>query len=209
MGFHPDAGRLEFGGRAVASADWSPAVSAAAMLLQGFSLPVNFLPPYVSPFRRVLSRFSARRTLYTGGAIGALFLAVALAFGIQGLILARLESRWSAMDPRVKHAEDVQGKIRAFRPWFEESAPSLRILRQIAAAFPVDGSIWVKSLQVKDLSQVTCSANARSNRDWLAVLEALRKIPGVSDLQVSQVRGDAPLQFTLSFKWTEDAAHAR
>jgi hypothetical protein len=92
----------------------------------------------------------------------------------------------------------LQDKIRRFKPWFDDSIPSLSVARILTEAFPEEGSVWLKSLEIKDRTEVTCSGQARDNREWMAMVDRLRKTSGVLDLQVLQVRGAAPLQFTLS-----------
>ncbi|MBM3335085.1 hypothetical protein FJY63_10535, partial [Candidatus Sumerlaeota bacterium] len=115
-------------------------------------------------------------------------------------------------EPRVKQVTAVQEKIRHFRGWFDDSARSLAIARRLTEAFPEDGSVWAKSLEIRntadsDQPTVSCSGKARSNRDWLRMLERLRETKGVSDLGFKQVTGTNPLQFTLSFRWDEGAAN--
>ena len=59
--------------------------------------------------------------------------------------------------------------------------------------------MWVTSVEIKGLSKIACSGMARTDGDWLKMLEKLRKTPGVKDLQVLQIRGGSPVQFSLSY----------
>lgn len=189
-------------------AAWSPAYAVAACCLSGKAPVFDFLPPRVSRIKQLAGRISARRALYLVGSSVAIVLIVGSAFMLQGMRLSRLEREWAAMEPKVKQVEKLQAKVRAFRPWFDSSAASLTIAARIASAFPDEGTVWAKKIEVKDLSSVTCTGNARSNEDWLKLLESLRKTPGIADLQVTQVRGNQPLQFSLSFTWKGDAGNA-
>lgn len=187
----------------------SPSAWGAAGILQGENPLFNLLPPHLSRFQQLASRISARRALYLGGAVGTILLFLGLVFGIQALQLQNLENRWNGMKDRVKTVEDLQSNVRKFRPWFDTSVTSLRIMTRLAQAFPAEGTVWVKTIEIKGMEQVTCTGNARSSRDWLAALDALRKTDGISDLQVAQVRGENPLQFSLTFRWEENASDAR
>jgi hypothetical protein len=67
--------------------------------------------------------------------------------------------------------------------------------------------VWVKTFGIKDLSKVTFSGNARANRDLLKMLDTLRKTGGIEDVQVLQVRGGSPVQFSVSFRWNGGESH--
>ena len=184
-----------------APAAWSPAYAVAECCLAGRRPVFDFLPPRVSRLKRLAGRFSARRTLYLGGGAIAILILAGTFFILQGLRLRGLEREWTLMKPKVERVEALQANVRQFRPWFDGSAPSLTIAASMAKAFPEEGTVWVKKIQIKDLSTIVCMGNARTNEDWLGLLGALRRSPGVADLQVTQVRGNQPLQFSLSFHW--------
>jgi hypothetical protein len=167
----------------------------------------EFLPPRSSRFKRLAGQVSARRAVWLAGAGAVVVLGVGLAFLFQANRLASLEKEWAAMAPQVRNAEALQESVRTFRPWFDDSVQSLKIATQLTSAFPEEGSVWVKTLEIKDSSKVSCSGNARTNQDWLRVLDSLRKTKGIEDLQVQQVRGNAPVQFGLSFRWSEGRAN--
>ena len=101
--------------------------------------------------------------------------------------------------------DNLQQQSRKFRPWYDESLPSLRILRKLAESFPEEGSVSAKTLEIKNLSEVTCAGQARDNQAFLRLLDRFRKAPEIADLKIQQVRGKAPLQFNLSFRWAEKA----
>ena len=67
-------------------------------------------------------------------------------------------------------------------------------------AFPEGGDVWAKSIEIDENSKVTCSGFARSQGALLPVLDRLRGRPDVTEVQVQQMRGANPVQFTFTFK---------
>jgi hypothetical protein len=55
----------------------------------------------------------------------------------------------------------TQAKIKQYRPWYDESARSLSILRQLTQAFPEDGVVTAKTLEIREANLVTCTGTAR------------------------------------------------
>ena len=76
-------------------------------------------------------------------------------------------------------------------------------MRQLTEAFPEDGSVSAKTVEIRDQNTVTCSGTARDNRALLRAVEKLRAVPRVSDVSVGMTRGRSPMQFTFSFHWGE------
>ncbi|KPL10959.1 hypothetical protein AMJ85_05035 [candidate division BRC1 bacterium SM23_51] len=188
------------------------ALGAATQRLLGRASDFEFLPPRSSRFKQMTGRVSSRATRWLATAAAALVLALVVAFLYQHVRLSRLESEWKAIEPRVKEIAAVQEKVRQFRPWFDDSARSLTIARCLTEAFPEDGTVWAKTVEIKELPDsgkitVSCSGKAQSNREWLRMLERLRETNGVEDLRFQQVRGENPLQFTLSFRWNTGEAN--
>ena len=68
-------------------------------------------------------------------------------------------------------------------------------------AFPEEGEVWVKELDIRENGQVSCSGFATSNRAWLDMLEKLRGSSQVKDLTVDQVRDDRQTQFSFRYRW--------
>ncbi|HMJ65303.1 MAG TPA: hypothetical protein VK615_08115, partial [Candidatus Binatia bacterium] len=95
--------------------------------------------------------------------------------------------------------------IKTFRPWFDDSFRSLTILRKLTEAFPEEGLVTAKTLEIRDLGSVTCSGVARDNQAFLKMLDRLRATREITDLKVDQVRGKTPMQFTFNFHWGERA----
>ena len=198
LGMQVEAGDLglEIPGRVSPSA-----CVAAARHLSGQPAGLEFLPPRTSRFRQVAGRVSSRAAAWLVAAAAVLVMGAASAFLWQHVRLSRIEAEWRSIEARVGEVEALQEQVRKFRPWFDDSLGNLCIARTLTEAFPQDGAVWAKSVAIKDSSKVTCTGHARSNGDLLAMLDALRETPGVEDVQVAQVRGESPLQFSLGFHW--------
>ena len=107
------------------------------------------------------------------------------------------------MERQVHDLEGMQVQIRRFRPWFDNSFRNLTMLRKITEAFPEDGVVTAKTLEIRDVSSVSCSGVANDNQALLKMLDQLRASKDVRDLKVDNIRGKTPLQFTLNFHWGE------
>lgn len=210
MGMSADRGELQseaYGAASDAIRQMSPtALAVAARSLLGESADLEFLPPKTSRFKAVAGRVSTRGALWLAGAAAAFVVALTGTFLLQHWHLSRLESRWVAIEPIVVETEALQQKVRQFRLWFDDSPQGLLIARELTEAFPDDGAVWARRVEIRDLSEVSCSGNARSDVDWLEMLDDLRETKGVQELQVSQIQGESPLRFTLSFRWNAGEA---
>ncbi len=204
------AGPAEAGLKALASPleplFWPLAGTLLRMFTQG--APVfEFMPPKVDRFKQITQRVSSRGSLVLAGSAAAVLLVAGAAFLYQYLRLSNLESEWSRIKNRAAQVEVLQKKVKQFRPWFDESARSLEILKTLTEAFPEEGAVWAKILEIQDPSTVACAGFAKSNADWLEMYDRLSANPRVADFQVQQVQGDAPLQFAFHFEWVEGAGH--
>ncbi|MBN2327086.1 MAG: hypothetical protein JXR73_08015 [Candidatus Omnitrophica bacterium] len=180
-----------------------PLYKAVRRLLIGQSSEFEFLPPQIDRLKQITQRVSSKGNLVFGGAAALIFLIVLLAFAYQHFRLISLENRWSAVEEQVAEVENLQNKVKQFRPWFNDSATGLSALKTLTEAFPEEGSVWAKMVEIEDLSQVTCAGFARNNSSWLKMHDHLKDNPQVADLQVQQIQGDAPLQFAFQFRWLE------
>ncbi len=191
----------EFRSKPPADTPVSPAFSLAARYLTSVPCRLEFLPPKVSAWQRVTARFASRKLGWIGATAGA---AAALVIGslvFQHWQLSRLQSRWNGMTKEVTELEGMQGQIRRYRPWFDDSFRTLSILRRLTEAFPETGVVTAKSVEIRDSSAITCSGTARDNQSFLRMLDQLRAAREVGNVKVDQVRGKTPLQFTLNFQW--------
>jgi hypothetical protein len=185
----------------------SAAFSLAARALAEPKPPLEFLPPKPSLIEQAIEKYSSGR-LGTAGMVAAGIAAlVVLLFLFQQFQLWRLRSQWSHMQAQVGQLQDIEENIRQYRPWYDTSFRSLTILRQLTLAFPEDGEVTAKTIEIHDGSTVDCSGTARDNSALSAMLARLSAISGVTDLHLSQVRGKAPMQFSLEFQYGNGGAN--
>ena len=192
-----------FTSRLPSDAAVSPALSLAATYLTGVAPGFEFLPPKTSSWRQLSTRFSSKKLAWAGATAGSVVFLIAAAFLIQQWQLSRLQSKWAAMKSIVQELDHMQQQIRRYRPWFDDSFRSLSILRQLTEAFPEDGSVSAKSVDIRDLATITCSGSARDSQALLKMRDQLSAAKGVSDVHIDQTRGSSPLQFTFNFHWAE------
>src|SRR5262249_43614776 len=151
----------QFGVQIPANSPVSPAVSLAIAQLAEYSTPLEFLPPRVTAWQQFAARYSSGRLQQTGIAAAALGLVVGGAFLFQSWQLWRLEKQWNAIKRQVRELEDANARIKQFRPWFDDNIRGLTILRSLTQAFPEDGSVTAKTVEIRDLGTVTCTGVAR------------------------------------------------
>lgn len=182
----------------------SPALAVAVQHLRLQASPIEFLPPQVSRWEALIARYKTSRTAARlVVAAAGLALLTLLAFGVQQARLTYWRDKWNALRVPVTELETVQKQVRQFRPWYDESFRTLNILRRLTEAFPEDGSVSAKSVEIRPSTGVTCSGTARDNAALLRMLDKLRAVPEVRGLKVEQIRGNAPMQFTVNFQWSE------
>ncbi len=208
----------EFSVRLPARTEVSPAFSLAVQQLTGAGPALQLLPPKVSAWSRLTARYSSRKLVWVGAAATAAAVLVGAAFLVQHWQLLHWRARWTAMSARVGELEGIQQNIRKFRPWFDESFRSLTILKRLSEAFPLDGSVSAKTVEIheptegrgtsetRELPKVTCTGTARNNQALLQTIDRLSAAQGVSDLRIDQIRGKSPLEFTLNFVWNDSPA---
>lgn len=180
------------------------ALSLAVRHLTGKPAVFEFLPPHVSRWKQFTEQQASKKVFYAVAALGLAALVAAGMFGWQQWRLNRLEAQWGAMKVRVTQIKDMEGKIRKYRPWFDESFRAMTILKKITEAFPEDGGVAAKSVEIRDRSGVTCSGTARNNAALLKMLDHLRTTKQITDVKVEHVKGGQngqPLEFTFNFHW--------
>jgi hypothetical protein len=179
-----------------------------AQRLSGHAPVFEFLTRRISNWQQWLGRYGTGK-LRRAGLIAASVVGLAvLAFAWQQMVLWRLQSRWEAMRTEVTGLEATQARIKQFRPWFDESARYLSILRQLTQAFPQDGVVTAKTVEIREANLVTCTGTARDNGALLETLARLRKAGNVADVKVNRIQGKAPMQFTFDFRWVEGGTSA-
>ena len=68
------------------------------------------------------------------------------------------------MSAKVGELQAVQGQIQQYRPWYDDTFRALAILRQLTLAFPEDGTVTAKTIEIQDDNTVSCSGNANGQR---------------------------------------------
>jgi hypothetical protein len=179
----------------------SAAFSLAARLLAGQSPAFNFLPPKPTLIEQFAAKYSSGRMRTIGAVAAGIAVIVAGLFFIQQVQLWRLRSQWAGISAKVLELEAVQNNIRQYRPWFDDSFRDLAILRQLSLAFPEDGVVTAKTIEIRDDNTVSCSGNARDYAAVLAMQAKLRLADGVSGVRLDQIRGKSPMQFTFNFQY--------
>ena len=204
-GFRVEVRSPEIPGLPPATASGVSAVVAARVLTARPAV-LEFLPPKPSAIRMFLARHAQgpRRTVWT--VAGAVTAVVALAFAVQQVQLSLLESRWSGLSGKVRELERIQQDLRQFRPWTPESARGLAILEALTSAFPENGSVTAKVVEIRESGEVVCSGTATDSPAFLAMTARLSALPGVSKVHHDQSRGASPMQFNLTFVWNGGTA---
>jgi hypothetical protein len=194
----------EFGVEAPADAPVSAAFSLAARHLAGAGPVFEFLPPRPTVVEQFVARYSSGKVRTAGMAATAVVVVVLGLFLFQQIELMHLRSQWKAMSAKAADLSGLQDKIQRYRPWYDSSFPALTILRQLTAAFPEDGVVTAKAIQIHNGNQVSCTGIASDSGALLRMLGDLRATAGVSDVTVEQIRGKSPMQFTFDFQWNEN-----
>lgn len=177
----------------------SPALSLAVRQLTGQG-GMEFLPPKISAWQQFAERYSSGKLAYAGAGAGTVAVVVLLAFLIQQIVLWHWQSKWSAIEPKVAEVTQMRDQIRRYRPWYDESVRTLGILKRITEAFPEDGAISAKSIELREPARVTCSGTARNREALIKALDRLRN-SGANDVHIEMTRGNTPLEYTFNFQW--------
>lgn len=183
----------------------SAVVVLASRTLAGRTAPAEFLPPRVSVWQQLRSRYASRGVATAGLVAGGVAGLVAGAFLVQQIQLWYWEHQWRQIQQPVTELESIQARIREFRPWFDDSFRSLTVLKRLTEAFPEDGTVSARTVELRENGRVLCTGTARDQAALLRTLDRLRAFPEVGQVQVEQMRGNAPIQFTFNLQWRERA----
>ncbi|MGH7978666.1 MAG: hypothetical protein ACREE6_04780 [Limisphaerales bacterium] len=194
----------EFGVELPANAPVSAALSLAARSLTQLKPVFEFLPPRPTMVEQFVARYSTGKFRTVGLAAAAIVAIAAGFFLFQQIELAHLRSQWNAMSAKVADLSALQDNIRRYQPWNDSSFPALTILRELTLAFPEDGEVTAKSIEIHNGNQVSCSGIASDIGALLRMTGQLRATNGITGVTIEQVRGKSPLQFTFDFQWNEN-----
>lgn len=189
----------------------SPALALAVRRLADGPATLEFLPPKISAWQQLSSKYSSPRLVTVGAGAGAVAALVLLLFFGQQVLLWYWGHRWSAIEKRVYLLEDTQANIREFRPWYDDSYRELTILKRLTECFPEDGTVSAKQIEMRDpnkpgeLLKVTCTGTARSQSALIHVTDKLGAAKNVTNVHTEQTRGVSPTEFTFNFEWSEGA----
>ncbi len=203
----------EFGRTLPADTLVSPALSLAARQIAGRADPFEFLPPKVSAWQRATSKYAPDKMRKIIAVAGAVVLIIIGLFGYQQWQLTTLGSKWKEMQPEVKRLTAVDEQKQKYQPWFDESKSFryLTALKTLAMAFPENGSLTAKTVDIHDLndsreeqptrgvSVVSCSGTAQSMTALQATIHDLNTNKLVSDTLPVPRGAKSPIQFTLDF----------
>jgi hypothetical protein len=180
----------------------SPAVALAAAWVRGANSNPDFLPPRIQPWQQLLSSgMSKKRLVWAAEAAAAVVFCIAVAFAWQQWEIATLTSKWKAMEPRVTELTADQDQIKKFRAYYDQTFRDLRLLKLVTDAFPEDGSVSAKTINVHDLAKVTCTGVARDNDSYVRVFGKLSDDTNEISGLHHEVRGQKPMQFSLDFQF--------
>jgi hypothetical protein len=191
----------ELGVKVAESAPVTAALAVAVRYLADTAPGLEFLPPRVSAWQQFAGKHSSGKLMLAAKVAGGVVALVLLAFLVQQVRLSGLRSKWATMAPKVRELDNLQQQIKRFRPWYDDSVRSLSILRRLTEAFPENGDVTAKTVELRDTGTVICTGTASDNAALLKTLDKLRATPDIVDVQVDQVRGKSPLQFTFNFQW--------
>ena len=194
----------EFGVQVPPDAPVSGAFGLAARRLADVGPVFEFLPPRPTVLQQFVMRYSSGKFRTAGVAAAAIVAIVLGLFLFQQIELMRLRSEWDAISAKVNDLSALQDKVQLFRPWCDNSYRALSILRQLTMAFPEDGVVTAKAIEIHDGNQVTCTGIATDSGVWLQTLDKLRATAGISGVTVEQIRGKSPMQFTIDFQWADN-----
>ncbi len=180
----------------------SPAVALAAAWVRGANTTPDFLPPRIQPWQQMFSSgMSRKRLIWAAEAGAAAVFCVIAGFAWQQWQISTLTSKWKTMEPRVTALTADQDQIKKFRAYYDQSFRDLRILKRLTDAFPDDGSVSAKTIDVHNLANVKCDGVARDNDSFLKVFGKLSDDTNEITQLHPEVRGQKPMQFSLTFNF--------
>ena len=177
------------------------AVASAQRSLREQPVPFEFVVTEQGKWPAAFDRVNTSLGRRVGAGAFVAFVIAVVFLGMRSRTESRLVDEWSGMQSRVAELDGLQQKIRQFRPWFEPMPQNLQALEAVVGAFPERGEVWARSIQINENAKVTCAGSARTQPAFMALLDRLRAAKGLTALQVQQLRGDNPIQFSISCKW--------
>ena len=191
----------EFGLELPPAVTLSAAFSLGARALAEQYPVFEFLPPKPTVLQQLSAKYASGRLQTVSLAAAAVVLLFGGLFGWQEFQLLRLHSQWDGMKVKVNDLNALFTLIQKYNPWFDDTFQDLSILRVLSVTFPETGSLTAKTINVRDNNIVSCNGTAESTLAVLETQDRLQQTEGVSDLNVKEIRGKTPEQFTIEFHW--------
>ncbi|MDP8243367.1 MAG: pilus assembly protein PilM [Candidatus Hinthialibacter antarcticus] len=179
----------------------SPIYQAANQFVRDKKAQIEFLPPKVNRLKQWASKISSRGSLLAGASVSIVLVVVIAALLYQHFTWSGLNSRWEKIRDQVDEVSLIQNNVRQFRPWFDESLPVLSSIQSLVEAFPEEGSVWVKIIEIDGNQAISCSGFTRDNRALSEMLNRLYQDERIQNLNLEQRLGEAPTTFTFKFQW--------
>ena len=180
----------------------SSALALAAAFVSNTDIGPDLLPPKVSPWKQfVTTKLGTQKLAYAGMAAAVVALIVGGLFGWQQIQLFQLRGQWHSMESSVTELDADMANIQKYHPWFDDTYPALTVLARLTSAFPDEGSITAKSIEVRDLSTVTVHGSARSQAVFNATREKLGTVPGCANVKGDTTGTPPQMQYNLAFDW--------
>ena len=187
----------------------SPAFSLAAGCLAGQAPVFELLPPKVTAWQQMATKYSSGKLRSTLTAVGALAAVVGGLFFYQEVRLWSAQKDARQIADTVKELKGLQEQIRQYRDWYDTTFTAMTVLRALSETFPEDPLVTAKTVEIRDLHSVICTGTARNYQALLDTVKKLRAVPQVRDVNLGSTRGQAPnLQFTFTFNWNEGVSSA-
>lgn len=190
----------EFGVEIPADVPVGAAFSLAARYLVEAPRVFEFLPPRPTALEQFTARYSSGKFRTASMAAALIVFLVGLLFLYQQIQLMSLRSQWNKISKKVDDLTVLQSEIQRYNPWYDSQFRALTILRQLTLAFPQDGVVTAKTIQIHDGNMVVCSGTATDSKALLQTIHQLSAAEGVSGVTIEQIRGTAPMQFTFDFQ---------
>jgi hypothetical protein len=184
-----------------ADAPVSAAFSLAARHLAGLPPVFEFLPPRPTVLEQFAAKYSSGKFRSAGMAAAAMVVIVGGLFLVQQIELMHYRSQWSGMSGKVADLTALQDKIQRYQPWYDTLFRALTILKQMTLAFPQDGAVTAKTIEIHNGNTVSCSGTASDMASLLRTIHQLGTADGVSAVTIEQTRGKSPMEFTFDFQW--------
>jgi Tfp pilus assembly protein PilN len=191
----------EFGVQLPLESSLSAAFSLAARRLAEQGAVFEFLLPKPTLIEQFAAKYSSGKLKTVGAVAIGLLLVVGGLFLFQEIELMLLRSQWSKMSAKVTELQGLEQNIQQYRAWFDDSFISLSVLRQLTLAFPEDGEVTAKTVEIHADNVVTCTGTAQSQSALNKTLKQLSSEDGVTRVTLQSVRGKSPMQFTFEFNF--------